>query len=596
MKICPQCHKHFNDQAKYCPKDGSPLTEISDQFLGKVLLGQFEIVELIGEGSMGKVYQAKQISVDRFVAVKVLKKKLRSDPDVFKRFQREAKAAARLSHPNIITVHLVGETEDEKIPYLVMEYVEGASLEIICKAQGALEPIRILKLARQIVSALQEAHSHGVVHRDLKPENISVRLQGTVKEQVKVLDFGIAKILYSDSELSNLTKTGTIFGTPAYISPEQASGDNLDARTDLYSLGVILFRMATGTLPFQDASGLEILVRHIKEIPPRAKSINGDIPDVLDNIIAKLLLKKRDERYSSAEELFVVLDQAIAELGGLPFSENTGPTIQFKKEQLIESSNIVSDDEEIVAGKGLKYFLLVFIIMMVVAAAIFGVLKYLKKGDNSEDVNYQNSKKTEKTNVVKKQVLPKKNAEVIVKKVLLKTEDSKPCDFFFDKPGSDRQTCGGNTVDIKITKKRRQRKILTVDIYIPGVSLEKATFKPLDKKSRLKIFRKRKKITDKDKMFLVVVCRKMGRAEFAVYDAQGKKITDVIIALDASKTIRKHGSMRRNSGRKQALPSLPSFGPPMDVAPIRLPDPPTVMKIEKPPEMKNPVLPTLPDF
>ena len=309
MKICPVCKQHFPDNAHFCPKDGIELNKIEDDFIGREILGQFIILEKIGSGTMGNVYLAKQTTIDRKVAIKLLKPKLAADPDVLARFNREAKAVARLSHPNIVTVHLVGKLQPENLPYIIMEYVEGASLEHICITQGALSTERIILISSQISSALMEAHNNNVVHRDLKPANIVVWDQGTPKESIKVLDFGIAKILHTDEERSRLTKTGTIFGTPAYISPEQAAGETLDNRSDLYSLGVIMYRLATGRLPFEDASGLEILVRHIRDIPPKPTSINPAIPIELEAVILKLLEKNKEDRYPSAEALLFELKQ-----------------------------------------------------------------------------------------------------------------------------------------------------------------------------------------------------------------------------------------------------------------------------------------------
>ncbi|PKN21128.1 MAG: hypothetical protein CVU65_17485 [Deltaproteobacteria bacterium HGW-Deltaproteobacteria-22] len=383
MKVCPKCHRQFPDEARFCPKDGLPLAEISDAYLGMTLLGQFEIIELIGQGTMGKVYLARQLSVDRTVAVKVLKRKLASDPQVVRRFHREAKAAARLNHPNIVTIHLVGEMEADHTPYMVMEYVEGASLEKVCATQGALPIPRVLTLATQISSALAEAHRNGVLHRDLKPDNIAVFEQGTPRETAKVLDFGIAKILHSDEEMSQLTKTGTIFGTPAYISPEQASGEHLDHRTDLYSMGVLIFRMATGRLPFENSSGLEVLVRHIKDKPPRPRDLNPAIPPDLEEIILKLLAKNRDDRYPSADALIEALARLQAGMSGMFQAAQLPPppTQQVTTSQIMSSS--VLDD----AFPRSKNPWLIPVILLAFAAVGFGAWWFFLRENDSGDMS-----------------------------------------------------------------------------------------------------------------------------------------------------------------------------------------------------------------
>ena len=200
-------------------------------------MGQFELREIAGRGAMGTVYRAYQRTMDRIVAVKILRSEIVKEPGVLRRFLREARAAARLQHPNIVTVHMVGETEDG-VPYLVMEHIDGVSLEAICEAQGPQPLMRVISFGRQIAAALSEAHSLGIVHRDLKPANILVTDRSRTPDLVKVLDFGIAKLINTEADQSMMTADGTIFGTPHYIAPEQASGGDVDHRVDIYSLGV----------------------------------------------------------------------------------------------------------------------------------------------------------------------------------------------------------------------------------------------------------------------------------------------------------------------------------------------------------------------
>jgi serine/threonine protein kinase len=316
MKLCPNCHSRYDDAVMFCPHDGTVLPDPVDEFLGQRLMGQFDIRERCGQGAMGTVYQAHQMNMDRLVAIKILRQDLVRDRTVVKRFYREAKAAARLSHPNIITVHLVAETDDG-LPYIVMEYLEGTDLDTLCKSEAPLSIERSVHIAMQIASALAEAHTNDVIHRDLKPANIIVVEKHRSPDFVKVLDFGIAKILEGGTDESRITKSGAIFGTPYYLSPEQATGAELDCRADLYSLAVILYRLVTGHLPFESGSGLDILVRHVKDPPPPPRLHNAQIPAALEAVILKALEKDREQRFTTAEEMRAALGAVLGD-GAVP--------------------------------------------------------------------------------------------------------------------------------------------------------------------------------------------------------------------------------------------------------------------------------------
>jgi serine/threonine protein kinase len=307
MNVCPRCKRKYSPDTNFCPDDGAKLAHPSeslipdDPMVGTRLADQFELRSVIGKGSMGTVYRAWQATMERDVAIKVLRPDLLHDDQIVRRFSREARAAARLAHPNIITVHVVGETNDGR-PFMAMEHIAGHSLDEVIESDGALPPVRALHIARQICSALAEAHASDIIHRDLKPANILLSKKRTTVDFVKVLDFGIAKIL-TEGEESHLTQTGAIFGTPYYISPEQASGSDLDARCDLYALGVILFQMTTGKLPFRAKSGMEVLIQHLKETPPSPRELNPALPQRLEKLILRLLQKEPSQRWASAEEL-----------------------------------------------------------------------------------------------------------------------------------------------------------------------------------------------------------------------------------------------------------------------------------------------------
>ncbi len=318
MSRCPNCRRTYAEGVRFCPADGAELasTDSAASSLGRVLMGQFKLVSIAGSGAMGTVYAADQTTVGRKVAVKVLRPELMQDPHVVQRFLREARAAARLSHPSIVVVHLVGETE-EGLPFIVMEYVEGESLHARCERERLLNPAVALGIVRQIALALHEAHTHGIVHRDLKPENILLVEKPNAPSQVKVLDFGIAKILREEGGSTHvLTRDGSIFGTPHYISPEQASGQEVDARADLYSLGVILFRLVTGRLPFEGTSGMDVLVRHINEPPPHPRTIQPELSEPLAELILHALEKPRHDRFQDADEFMAGIDGVMDRLGG----------------------------------------------------------------------------------------------------------------------------------------------------------------------------------------------------------------------------------------------------------------------------------------
>jgi eukaryotic-like serine/threonine-protein kinase len=295
---------------RFCPVDGAQISQggaTDDRNLGRTLLGQFEILDVCGRGAMGAVYRAHQRTMDRIVAVKILRRELLQEPDVVKRFVREARAAAKLQHPNIVTVHMVGETDD-KLPFLVMEYVDGVSLESALDGGAPLGLSRSVRVARQIASALEEAHSGGIIHRDLKPANILLYGRGNKTDLVKVLDFGIAKIVQPDGAgESILTRDGMIFGTPHYIAPEQATGNDVDSRADLYSLGVILFRMVTGRLPFEGTAGMQVVLRHLREPPPQPRALNPQVPVALETLVLNCLAKDRTQRPASAEAILTEL-------------------------------------------------------------------------------------------------------------------------------------------------------------------------------------------------------------------------------------------------------------------------------------------------
>jgi len=274
--------------------------------IGRKIAGRFEIEALVGEGAMGAVFRARQIALGTTVAVKVLHRPLTSDPSFAARFLREAQAASRIDHPSSMRVIDFGE-QDDGLLFMATEYLDGRTLADVLDEVGPMPAPRIIDIASQILAALAVAHEMNVVHRDLKPENIML-LEGEDDEGcrhdiVKVCDFGVAKLLEQQGSGSRVTGEGLIVGTPAYMSPEQARGESLDARSDLYSMGVLLFQMMTGAVPFDATTAVATALMHVTDEPTRPRAINPSIDERLEAICLKAMRKRREDRFSNAREM-----------------------------------------------------------------------------------------------------------------------------------------------------------------------------------------------------------------------------------------------------------------------------------------------------
>ncbi len=285
--------------------EGSNLT-------GKILAGRYKLIKLIGQGGMGSVYQGhdQQMS-NRVVAIKILAPHLVSDEKQVARFEQEARAANQLRHPNTISVIDFGQSDGHI--YMVMEFLTGEPLTHVMR-RGRMETARALYMIRQVLKSLAEAHAKGIIHRDLKPDNIFVCDIYGEKDFVKVIDFGIAKFLEAGG--AELTQAGKMFGTPRYLSPEQAQGLPLSAASDLYSLGVILFEMLSGRPPFVAEDPIAVAIKHVQEQPPSFAEVAPDlyVPDELDHMVFKLLSKKAVQRFQSSEEVLEAIDQVLGAL------------------------------------------------------------------------------------------------------------------------------------------------------------------------------------------------------------------------------------------------------------------------------------------
>ncbi len=310
---CGECGQRFGAEATFCPFDGAKLASaewspVADPLLHKVIDGRYEVVGVLGEGGMGSVYQVRHTSLDRLFAMKVLRRDLANDPDLAARFMREARATASVKHPNIVAINDFGRLEGD-LPYFVMENLVGQTLARAIKTGGAIPAALGVRIVLKVAAALGAAHDEKIVHRDLKPDNIfllgSAANPGDV--DVRVVDFGAALILGA----SRVTKAGIVFGTPHYMSPEQASGQPVDHRADIYALGVIMYEMFTGRVPFVADTYMGVLTQHmfVKPIPPSRVNARARELGALEDVILRMLEKKPEQRYATMHELATAIER-----------------------------------------------------------------------------------------------------------------------------------------------------------------------------------------------------------------------------------------------------------------------------------------------
>jgi len=331
VQICLACSTTTPEQSgRFCPECGAVLTSEIGQSFDPVAATQqsskskaaaslvgtkidgFAIEGVVGGGAFGTVYRGRQVGLDREVALKVPTFEIAADPIMARRFAREARAAARIDHPGVVSIYAVGELSDGR-PYLAMQLLEGQPLDRILN-DGPLPVVRALGIARQIASALSETHAADVVHRDLKPTNIMWRRDRNGDDRITLVDFGIAVCKPGNADATRLTSGGLI-GTPHYMSPEQAHGEVVDARADLYALGCLLFELVTGSTPFE-GSGFEVLLAHLGRPAPRPSERNADIPENLDRLVLSLMAKKPDERIPTADAVVELIDDTLDALEG----------------------------------------------------------------------------------------------------------------------------------------------------------------------------------------------------------------------------------------------------------------------------------------
>jgi eukaryotic-like serine/threonine-protein kinase len=318
MRFCPRCGSRYEHE-RFCPEDGAatePLPDAGppkDALLGTLVDGRYRIEAQIGEGGMGVVYRVTHIALNKTLALKLLRGEMAKDPEVVQRFMQEAQAATAIGHENIIDINDFGRLPDGTA-YFVMEFLNGRPLHDLIKRGGSLPVSDAVQILRQIAGALGAAHERGIVHRDLKPDNVFVLQRNELSNFVKVLDFGIAKV---GTTKNKLTRTGMVFGTPHYMSPEQAAGQAVDARTDIYALGVIMYEMFTGRVPFDADTFMGVLTKHMFEQP--APMFGSDVERQLgavEQITLRALEKKPENRYPSMQALLEDLDRVLG--GGSP--------------------------------------------------------------------------------------------------------------------------------------------------------------------------------------------------------------------------------------------------------------------------------------
>jgi serine/threonine-protein kinase len=350
MRVCPRCRQNYPTSERFCDRDNMVLVETIDIERIGTTVGNYHLQQILGRGGMGTVYSGEHVYIKKRVAVKVLHRQFAKYEEAVHRFLREARAASSINHPNIVDVTDFGPLDDGGV-YFVMEYLEGSSLEDMIEKEGSIELHRSLNIGNQIALALAAAHEKNIVHRDLKPDNIMlIKKPGRrdvvrtlsaeddadtgqfvieredVYDFVKVLDFGIAKVIVPDELLPSQTIAGAVFGTPEYMSPEAARGEDVDSRADIYSLGVILFDMVCGRPPFEAQAAAEVLAMHINKEPPVPSEFapHREITPFADKLLLRALAKDPGERYQTMDELRVDLQRCY---GSVAYKRNAAESI-----------------------------------------------------------------------------------------------------------------------------------------------------------------------------------------------------------------------------------------------------------------------------
>jgi len=337
---CPHCHAPLAAEARFCPTCGTatsatqsssslPAAGAAPDLVGREIAGRYRIVKKLGEGGMGAVYRGEQISLKRAVAVKVLKPELGANQMVLRRFNAEAEAVAKLSHPNTVNIYDFGQDADGSL-FIAMELIEGRSLRDALQKEGPFAPARAITIALQVAASLSDAHAHSIVHRDLKPDNVMLQDRGRHKDVVRVLDFGIAK-LRDDNRATQqaMTQAGDMLGTPQYMAPEQIRGETIDGRTDIYALGCMIYEMVTARLPYEAPTIMAMLSKHLVEqaVPPSQRRPDLAIPPAIDQLVAHAMTKDPAARPPTMEQFGEHLQALLATLPADP-NRSAGLAVQ----------------------------------------------------------------------------------------------------------------------------------------------------------------------------------------------------------------------------------------------------------------------------
>jgi len=378
---CPKCNFRNSPDTRFCGQCGTEFnpseaptetirTSVRDIQRGSFLFGRYEVVEEIGSGGMGKVYRVFDRKIREMVALKIIRPEIGTDKEIVERFNQELKTARMIAHRNVCRMFDIGE--EAGTHYITMEYVTGEDMRNLIKRIGQLTIGKTIDIAKQICEGLAEAHAAGVVHRDLKPQNIMIDREG----KAKIMDFGIARLFKSAG--AGVTAPGTIIGTPEYMSPEQAEGREADHRSDLYSLGIILFEALTGKVPFEGETPLSIALKHKTEAPPNPRKLNSQIPEDLNNLVLKCLEKDKAKRYQTAAEIISELDK----IGkGIPTTQKVVPE---KKQGTAREITIKFNMKKLRVPGG---------VILVLAALAVGIWLLKPKPIPPPDILWNNGKK-----------------------------------------------------------------------------------------------------------------------------------------------------------------------------------------------------------
>ncbi len=332
---CPHCHAPLAADSRFCGACGRaamptasdsrlPIVDPMARMIGQEIAGRFRVVALLGEGGMGAVFRAEQLSLKRTVALKLLKPSLAASSSLIQRFNAEAQAVAQLNHPNTVGIYDFGAHDG--MLFIAMELIEGRALRDLVHREAPLPPPRALMIAIQVAASLADAHAHGIIHRDLKPDNVMLQQRGKASDIVRVLDFGIAKLR---DDAHGMTRAGDIMGTPQYIAPEQAKGDAIDGRTDVYALGCMLYEMLSGRLPFESDSVMALLAAHVSKpvIPISQRRPDLHIPPALDALVVAAMAKDPGLRPPTMEAFGEHMSAILATLNATPWNTTVAPVV-----------------------------------------------------------------------------------------------------------------------------------------------------------------------------------------------------------------------------------------------------------------------------